>query len=402
MPEVFPELPSDHDEGRDPAFLTPSAQDGSIINSSGTPRNEVGGLALIEGVLMRSRTGFAIALRQRDGSIKVTQVPWKFFHPKGKWRQLPIFRGTSSILEMLSLGSKALNYSAAAFEQNEDDPEIPDDQWDFQQPMTTREILPMIVLSMISVGFAFLVLPESLTYLIFHFAGVDPTQGFITGTVGFLIFFNILAFLIRLLILTGYIFFIGLNRDIYRVFQYHGAEHKAVLALEDGGEVTVDRAQRHDTIHPRCGTSFLAIFVMMSFVLFAVADVILISYIPDFLSWNWLSQLSLLIVLHGVLLPVVAGVSFEILKLSAQFTRNPFSQIFLRPGMLLQRLSTRNPDDFQTEVAIIALRAAMAIPYHQKETKTFRVKGLIDDESAPGYCPSPLGRPKVSPENTPE
>jgi uncharacterized protein YqhQ len=346
--------------------------EGSIPNASGTPRGEVGGLAVFEGVLMRSRTGFALALRRRDGAIDLYQFPLAGLFRRG--HRLPLIRGATSIAEMMLIGTRALRLSAEKAEGR-----------------TLRRKRPrlgaLLAVSAAMIAVLLVILPSTGATMLLGLTGASFNESESP------LLFHLVETLLRLLVLVAYIIAIGLDKDVRRVFAYHGAEHKAVLALEEGRDVTVARARAHDTLHPRCGTTFLALAAVIAGIVFLVCDWSLALHVSGFPDWPTWQRRTVAMACHIALLPLVAGIAFETIKWAARRPRHRVARILLKPGFWLQRLTTRTPNDHQLEVAIVALFGALAIAPDDRQQRHYTVRGLEDDETAPGYVPRSPARP---------
>ncbi len=273
----------------------------------------VGGQAVIEGVMMKKGKNVSIAVRKPDDtiSVKKEKVSRFFAH---KIFQLPMLRGILVLLETLVFGMKALTYSA-------------NESIDIaEEKLSSLEIgLTMIVSFVFAIGL-FIILPLFLTNL--------------TSTSGIL--FNLIDGIIRVGIFVIYILVISLMSDVKILFGYHGAEHKAVACYENGEKLTVDNAKKFPTAHRRCGTTFILIVLALSIIVF--------SLIPSNVLWvKFVSRLALV--------PVIAGLSYEILKLGAKYPKNKLLNCFVVPGLLFQKLTTREPTDRQLEVAVKSLNA---------------------------------------------
>jgi uncharacterized protein YqhQ len=281
---------------------------------------QYGGQALIEGVMMRGPRAVAMAIRLPNGEIEVTREDINLWSQKPILK-LPIIRGFVSLLDSLILGSKSLMFSANRAAGEEAGEEL--SFWE------------MAITIIVALG-----------------AGVLLFVGLPTATAHFLrylfpgtILQNIVEGLIRLLILFLYIILISRMKDIRRVFEYHGAEHKAIFAYESGQGLSIENARKYSRMHPRCGTSFLLIVVVVSIFVFAF-----LGLRP--LWWRFLSRV--------LLMPVVAGISYEVLKFSGKYANSRFCRWLITPGLLLQKLTTREPDDSQIEVAIAALNGIVS------------------------------------------
>jgi len=275
----------------------------------------VGGQAVIEGVMMQNGDRIAVAVRrQSDGGIVVRPLPSRSRFKR--LERIPFVRGTFRLYDMLSLGIRALDLSSKiAFPEDEQ----------LSKGGTFLTFLAAIVLA---IG-VFVVLPLYLT-------NVVPTLRSGTSVV-----FNLVEGMIRLAFFLTYLMLISRMKEIHRVFQYHGAEHKTVYAYEADEELTVENARRYTTLHPRCGTAFLMIVIVVAILVFSVAGN------PAL----WLKILSRLL-----LLPVVAGVSYEVLRFTGRHFDRLWVKILAQPGLWLQRLTTAEPTDDMLEVAIAALK----------------------------------------------
>jgi len=355
-----------------------------IDNPSETPRNEVGGQALLEGVMIRSRTGYAVAARRGDGAIVLLQVPYKPLSSGFALLKIPFVRGVMALVEMLAIGTRALQWSAEVFERSlrganareveTDLPRKTADAWKRKGFAATAAASLAIAAILVVVLPHFLTLSLGVIPFVHNAAVTYGRSGF--NEAEFPILFNLVSGVIRVVIVVGYIVAIGLNRDIRRVFGYHAAEHQAAWAFEKGDEMTVGRVRTFPRLHPRCGTAFLAVVLMLSILVFAAATGVLLATFEGFSQWSWWRRKALILPLQIALLPVVAALAFEALKASARHSEHPLARLVLSPGLFLQRLTTRRADDRQIEVAIVALLAALAIPPDLKETRQYVVQGL--------------------------
>jgi uncharacterized protein YqhQ len=308
------------------------------ILENGEETTLVGGQAVMEGVMMRAPHSYCVAVRKADGEIVTEQQPLPRMADKYKIFKYPIFRGLGTLAQAMSLGMKALKFSAdvALEEEKAKQGEKQD-----KKPM---DVPAWVLGANIAVSLAFFIFTSK--YLPLYFAtrlkGVYPALG---GG----ILFNLAEGVIRMLILALFMFAISLSKDIHRVFEFHGAEHKVVFNFESGQPVTVENAQRFSTFHPRCGTSFLVVIIIVS-----VAFYTFIPY-QDFLR-KFLCRIALL--------PLIAGVSYEVIRYAAK-RRGSALSILTAPGLWLQRITTKPPADDQTAVAIRALEGAMALEAQQ-------------------------------------
>lgn len=280
----------------------------------------IGGQAVIEGVMMRNRSQVAIAVRQPEGSITVHEQYFRSFSERFPLFKLPLLRGMAAFVEALVLGVHALSVSAGEA-LAEEEAELKG--WE----------IPLTMVISLAAGIAlFILLP---TFL----------MRFFRQAVGIPLLLNLGEGLLRLLIFLGYIFIISRWKEVARVFQYHGAEHQAIACLEAGKPLSVDNARPFSTLHRRCGTNFLLIVMIISIVLFS------------FFGWPVLWQR---ILIRLLLLPLVAGLSYEIIRPAAA-RDNWLTGLISRPGLWLQYLTTRRPADDQLEVAVAALKAVLSV-----------------------------------------
>lgn len=294
-------------------------------------KTSIGGQAVIEGVMMRGPGKIAIAVRKPDGEIEVKVDESVPITKRNKFYGLPIVRGAISLFESMVIGIKSLTYSASFFEEPEEEDKL--DKF-LKDKLGEKSDNVIIGFSMI-VSFA---LAIGLFFILPTFAA-----GIIKKITSNPVLINLLEGVLRIVIFLVYLFFISKMKEIQRVFEYHGAEHKSIFCYEAELELTPENAMKFDTLHPRCGTSFMLIVMVISIVLFS------------FLGWP---GLLLRIVSRVVLLPVVAGVSYEVLKWFGR-SESTFAKVCMYPGLKLQRLTTSTPDASQVEVAIAALKAVL-------------------------------------------
>ncbi len=291
----------------------------------------VGGQAVIEGVMMRSPTSFAIAVRKPNGEIATLVEPLKLLSETSRLFKLPIIRGVITLISALFLGVRALNFSAdmAMEEEEGKDKKEKKEMGSLAMGLTVAFSLGLGIL-------LFFVLPLYLTKLL---KTVIPTVGSSEFS------FNLVDGAIRMTIFVVYIMGISMMKDIKRVFQYHGAEHKSIYAFEAGEELTVENARKHSSLHPRCGTSFLLTVMLVSILVFSF-----LSHEMPF----WKTALSRL-----VFIPLIAGLSYEFIRYSGKKIDSKGMGLLMAPGLWLQKLTTREPSDDQLEVALISLKEAL-------------------------------------------
>ncbi len=283
------------------------------------PDAPIGGQAVLEGVMMRGVGTWAVALRLPDDDIEVHAQPLRsLLQRRGIWR-LPVVRGVVALVESLKIGVRALSISVNA-QTGEEDEEITGPMWALT----------------VFLGFA-------LAIVLFFVVPVGVTSLF-KDQLGSAVVFWLVEGLLRTAIFLGYLVAISRLRDLRRLFEYHGAEHKTIACHEAGEELTPENAQRFSRLHPRCGTSFLLIVMIVA--IFAFAPIGL----P---AWYWLIATRVL----GV--PLIAGISFEIIKATGRHREQAWAKVVMWPGMQLQRLTTREPDAAQLSVAIAALEAVL-------------------------------------------
>jgi uncharacterized protein YqhQ len=285
----------------------------------------IGGQAVLEGVMMRGPTAWSVAVRKPDGEIAEVNRPISSALAKHRWLRLPVIRGVVALGESLSIGFRALAISAnyAAQEEGEDGEPAPE---------ITRTQL--IFAFAIAIGFAIMLFKVS-PALITNWLPVEGTSWFV-----------IVEGLVRVGIFVAYLVLISLWPSLRRVFEYHAAEHKAINAYEAGDELEPEVVQRHSLLHVRCGTAFLLYVMVVAIFVFALFGR------P---AWYWL------IVTRILLLPVIAGIAYEIIRFAGRHPTNPVLRTILAPGLWLQRLTTRQPTLDQIEVSIRALREVLRL-----------------------------------------
>ncbi|MGQ9486252.1 MAG: DUF1385 domain-containing protein [Armatimonadota bacterium] len=284
---------------------------------------QYGGQAVIEGVMMRSPRYFAVACRAPDGQIvlKLEDLANSWLSHL-RWLNRPFLRGTLALLDAMALGIRALRFSAEV--------QIEEQTQTVQQKRINDLAVGSTMVVGLLVGLAlFVALPTTLTQLL---AWKNP------------VLLNMLDGVIRIALFIGYVLAVGSLREIRPVFQYHGAEHKAINTFEAGLPLTMENAKQQSRIHPRCGTSFVMVVLILAIFVFSLTGR------PPI----WIR-----IPLHIVLLPLVAGIAYEAIKLAGKYKDSRFTRWLLAPGLWSQRITTREPDEPQIEVALCALRAVV-------------------------------------------
>ncbi len=293
--------------------------DGRLVAKKDAP---VGGQAVLEGVMMRGVSTWAVAVRNPEGKIEITSEPLVSWAKRAKILRWPVIRGVVALGESLKIGFKALSISANAQLDEDEGEEIGGFIWGLT-----------IFLSMaIAVGL-FFVIPVGLTSLI-------------KDQLGSALLFWLVEGVLRTVIFIGYILAISRLPDLRRVFEYHGAEHKTISAFEAEDQLVPESAQLYSRLHPRCGTSFLLIVMVLAIFVFAPIG------LP---AWYWLLASRIL----GI--PLIAGLSYEVIKWAGKNRSKRWVRALMWPGLMLQNLTTREPDEDQLEVAIAALEAVLAV-----------------------------------------
>ena len=300
---------------------------------------DVGGQAIIEGVMMRGSKGLATAIRTPSGKIEVNVKKTKPITKKYKFLNIPIIRGAVVLIDSLIVGIKTLNYSASFFEEDEEESKF--DIW-LKEKLGDKGANDLLVtftmmISLLVAAGLFLGIPTAIASL-FKNTGISSVA------------LNLIEAIIRIAILIAYMFLISKLDDIYRVFQYHGAEHKTIFCYEADEKLTVENVRKFGRLHPRCGTNFLFLTMLVSVILFSLT------------GWGGFWQR---LILRIVLMPIVAGITYEIIKWLGR-TESKLGKIIAYPGLKLQELTTKEPDDAQLEVAIESLKAAEGIEYKKK------------------------------------
>ena len=281
------------------------------------PSKTVGGQAVLEGVMMRAPTAWAVAVRKPDGQIEAVRHDLPRLSTRSKGARIPFVRGVLVLGESLTLGFRALSWSAQKA--------VGEDE----EPITKRQVAGSMIVAMVLFSAIFIVAPAALA----RFVSGEST-----------IAFNVVEAIVRLALFVGYLWAIGRAEDIRRVFRYHGAEHMSIHAYEAGEPLSVESVSRYRPEHPRCGTSFLLIVVLLSVVFFTMFGR------PD---WP------LLVASRVLGIPVIAGISYELLRWSGTHSGRRFGAVVAAPGLWLQRLTTGVPDPEMIEVAVTSLLSAL-------------------------------------------
>ena len=295
----------------------------------------VGGQAVMEGVMMRAPHSYCVAVRKPSGEIVTEEMPVARVSEKHSYFKWPILRGLGTLGQAMSLGMQALKFSANAVLDDGSKPASSEPKPEVSSWMMTGQVLFSIAFFIL----LYKLVPLKLTEMLSNWAPVLKGQ----------ILFNLVDGLIRLAIFVGFLFVLSRSRDIGRVFEYHGAEHKVVFNFESGKPVNVVNAQEFVTWHPRCGTSFM--FVIMLISMFVYMFIPVQSFAAKF-------------AIRVALLPLIAGLSYELIRFAAK-RRGSFLAFLTAPGLWTQRITTKQPSDEQAAVAIRALEGAMALEARQ-------------------------------------
>lgn len=316
----------------------------------------IGGQAVMEGVMMKNQEKYAVAVRKPDQEIVVETSTYEGLIKNKKIRNMPILRGVFSFIESLVLGMKTLTFSASFFEEKEEEKSgsrkaekragakkpAPTEEEQKKKEKRQENVLMggTVAISIVLAVAIFMVLPYYISVFFQRFITSQTLLALLEGV-------------IRLTIFIGYVAAISLMPDIKRVYMYHGAEHKCINCIEQGMDLTVENVRKSSRLHKRCGTSFLLIVMLISIVFFLFIRV-------D----NRILQL----LLRLVLIPVIAGVSYEFIRLAGR-SDHMLVNLFSKPGLLLQRITTREPDDSMIEVGIASVEAVFDWKSYVKEIR---------------------------------
>jgi uncharacterized protein YqhQ len=303
-----------------PSVQAETMPDGKPVADRDAP---VGGQAVLEGVMMRGVSTWSVSVRKPDGEIETSSEPLVAWGKRHRLLRIPVVRGVVALVESMKIGFRALAISANAQLAEDEDPEpIGGFTWGFT-----------IFLSLALAVGLFFVVPVGATSLI-------------KDQLGSSVLFWVVEGVLRTAIFIGYLWLISRVADLRRVFEYHGAEHKTISCFEAGDRLTPARAETYSRLHPRCGTSFLLIVMVLAIFVFAPIG------LP---AWYWLVASRIL----GI--PLIAGLSYEVIKLAGKHRRKRWVRALMWPGLMLQNLTTREPDREQLAVAIAALEAVLAV-----------------------------------------
>jgi len=314
----------------------------------------IGGQAVLEGVMMKNNDRYAVALRKPDGQIQVEKENYQGVMHENGFKKLPFIRGIFNFLDSMVLGTRVLNYSASFYEEDQDNADkknvgkkdsTPKDS--ARKNSAKKDQITNLLVALFSIVLAiaiFIVLPYGISALFEKYIRNASLMAVLEGC-------------IRILVFLVYVWAISAMEDIKRLYQYHGAEHKCINCVEKGRPLTVHDVMRSSRLHRRCGTSFIFFVLIVSIVLFFFIRV---------------DNVVEKVVLRILLMPVVAGISYEIIRLAGRYD-NLFTKILSAPGMLIQKLTTREPDEQMVEVAIAAVEAVFDWKSYLKETFGYEV-----------------------------
>ena len=309
------------------------------------PNILVGGQAVIEGVMMRVPGAYSTAVRDPDGNIKIKRNKFTSITEKSSFWSKPIFRGMASLYEAMKMGMSTLQWSA--------DITYPEDN---QDNMWSKSLDILTTLLSISIAiFMFMVLPMWLTTKLLT---IEKEA----------LWFNLSSGVFRIIFFIVYLFLISKISDISRLFQYHGAEHKVVYNFESGENLSIKNAQSFPTQHPRCGTSFMFIVLISAIFVFALVDTIVMYFFGTI-------SLSIRLLFHLPLIPLVSGVGYELIKITSKSDLFVF-RVLKAPGIFLQNITTKEPDDKMIEVSITALKDAFGDEYDRFIGKKYKAEAI--------------------------
>ena len=326
--------------------------------------SNIGGQAVMEGSMMRNQDQYSIAVRKPDQEIEIKVEPYKSVINCKPLLKIPIVRGVVSFIDSLVVGIKCLMYSATFFEEEEDPKkqEMSEEERKAQEEKEKKQEKAMmtgtLIFSVVIAVAVFMMLPYFLTNLL--------RQVIVSKWI-----ISLLESIVRVVIFLGYLLLVSRMKDIQRTFMYHGAEHKCINCIEHGLELNVENVMKSSRLHKRCGTSFLFFVIIVSAVFLMFIQV-------ESHVWR--------IVIRLLLVPVIAGVSYEIIRLAGR-SENPLVNLLSKPGMALQKLTTKEPDETQAEVAIAAVEAVFDWRTFLKENYGYQAEEMPADgagAAAPG------------------
>ncbi len=331
-------------------------------------RSAIGGQAVLEGVMMRGESSMATAVRDETGEIQVESSRFTPLKQKSRWKRLPFIRGVINFVASMVMGVQIIMRSGEVFGGEEEPSKF--EEWCSKKFKVN--VMSVMMWFAVLLGLA---LAIGLFFVIPHFSieGIRLLVEKVAHSSMPAFCYNLIEGVIRILIFVVYILLTSLMKEIKRVYQYHGAEHKTISCYEHGLELTVENVQKQSTIHDRCGTTFMFLVMIVSVALFSVVGIV-----PNNIVTSKVGAMFIKLVIKLALLPVVAGISYEILKFLAKFD-NLFVRIIKAPGLLLQKITTSQPDDSMVEVAITAFKTVQLLDSDKDApTSKFNTKIMID------------------------
>ncbi|HLW56586.1 MAG TPA: DUF1385 domain-containing protein [Bacteriovoracaceae bacterium] len=346
----------------------------------------IGGQAVIEGVMMRSPNAFVVAVRKPDGTIRLRRDQWYGLSKKLNFLKKPFLRGVLMLIETMANGVVSLNYSAnIAMAEEEKEKALKKGKTleEFEAGQKKKEKVSLATYLTMAVSFAFgIALFVFLPHMIAFGVGDLLQLNWTLDSFGF----HVVDGLVKACIFIGYIWAISFMKDVYRVFQYHGAEHKSIATFEAGMDLTVENARKFSTLHPRCGTSFVFFLILISIILFSAVFTV----IPIGPNLPPLLRHVVAVLFKVALMLPVAGISYELIKVAGKCSTAWWAKMMSAPGMLLQKLTTKEPDDTQLEVALSSIKAVLILEekYNLKEANAkvveleeIDIKSIIEMEN---------------------
>lgn len=295
----------------------------------------VGGQAVIEGVMMRAPKSLAIALRRPNGEILIKEDRWRSLSERWSFLKRPFVRGSLIIIEALINGMQAITFSANQALEEEG------------ESLGGWALFLTICLALGSGVVLFVVLPHVISGLVGRLFGIRLGVEHLV--------FHLIDGAVKIIIFLGYVWLISLFKEIRRIFEYHGAEHKSVFAYEAGEALTVENAKKFSTLHPRCGTAFILVVLLISIFFFSIA----FPFVPTLHDVPGVMNQMIAIVMKILFMFPIAGLAYEIIKFSSRNMDRGLIRLAILPGLWMQKLTTREPSDDQLEVALAALNRAL-------------------------------------------
>ncbi len=288
----------------------------------------LGGQAVIEGVMIRSLNYNVVSVRKNK---KILTKKEKLKQRKTKFYKLPIVRGFYNLVDMLVMGMKSLMWSA-------------EQQLEKDEKISKKEIAFSFIFAILFAVGIFIVLPYIATNFIGYYEETRP------------LLFNLIDGIIRIILFLLYIIIMSLMNDVKIMFQYHGAEHKAIHCYEKGKKLDINNIKKFSTLHPRCGTAFIMIVLVVAILTFSIITPIILYLFPNLANMHVIPRKIILFLIRISLLPLIAGLSYEFLKFSAKYEQKPIMKILIFPGLLMQKITTKKPNKNQIEVAMAAVK----------------------------------------------